>query len=235
MEPDQGTQSIKPLEYFGKPSHKNCLENTAVQKLHKWKIITWDSDFPSLSLLVSQSFNISLPPIFAHSARGRGPPERVSPSFAFSKSFRHTFKCNKLYHMRLDNSNSHSIQEQFQTGLCASHQRASTILKKIINTHIQRATYGTNLQATDLTIMYCLHCNLQTTNMRTLAPSLTVGSWWHGHFSYCRLQPMWEDQPLKINVLNIGTQGLQEMPEVGLLIISESRSGGELQQLCNLP
>lgn len=27
---------------------------------------------------------------------------------------------------------------------------------------------------------------------------------------------MWEDQPLKINVLKIGTQGVQEMPEIGL-------------------
>lgn len=27
----------------------------------------------------------------------------------------------------------------------------------------------------------------------------------HGHFNYCRLQAMWEDQPLKINVLKTGT------------------------------
>lgn len=103
--------------------------------MHKWKILTWDSDFPSLSLLVSQGFNIPHPPRAAHSARGRGPPERESPGFTFSKSFRHTFKCKKLRQMRLDNSNSSSIQEQFQTGLCASHWRASTTLEKITNTY----------------------------------------------------------------------------------------------------
>lgn len=39
-----------------------------------------------------------------------------------------------------------------------------------------------------------------------------TGGCWHEHFSYC----MWEDQPLKINVLKIGTQGVQEMPEIRL-------------------
>lgn len=38
------TQSENTLEILWKPSHKNWVENTAVQTMHEWKIITWDSD-----------------------------------------------------------------------------------------------------------------------------------------------------------------------------------------------
>lgn len=71
----------------------------------------------------------------------------------------------------LPHSESPDTENRSNTGWCSSVR--CTTLKEITNTPIQRDTYCTNLQATDIVITYRLYCNLQATDMTALTLSLT--------------------------------------------------------------